>query len=57
MTGGGYSKKLKRSRTAVRGRTFNLATDFAPHQREWWEGNGIKVPDAKLFMQERTCRA
>lgn len=51
MTGGGYSKKLKRSRTAVRGRVFNLATDFAPKERDWWEGNGIKVPDAKLFMQ------
>jgi competence protein CoiA len=47
--GGGYSRKSKRYRTAVRGRTFNLVTDFAPKQRYWWEGNGIKVPDAKLY--------
>ena len=53
MTGGGYSQKLKRSRTAVRGRIFNLATDFAPKQREWWEANGVKVPDAKIFMQRQ----
>lgn len=51
MTAGGYSKKLKRSRSAIRGKVFNIATDFAPKQREWWEGNGMKVPDAKLFMQ------
>jgi competence protein CoiA len=51
MTAGGYSRKSKRYRTAVREETFNLATDFAPKQRYWWEGNGLKVPDAKLFMQ------
>ena len=32
-------------------KTFNLATDFIPRNREWWEGGGIKVPDAKLFME------
>lgn len=51
MTGGGYSQRSTRHRTAVRGQTFNLATDFEPKQRYWWEGNGIKVPDAKFFMQ------
>jgi competence protein CoiA len=51
MTGGGYSRKSKRHRTAVRGPTLNLATDFAPKQRYWWEGNGLKVPDAKIFTQ------
>jgi len=51
MTGGGYTRHLKRSRSAVRGETFNLAADFVSQQRYWWEGNGIKVPDAKLFMQ------
>ncbi len=51
MTGGGYSVRAKRNRTAIRGQTFNLATDFVPQQRYWWEGNGVKVPDAKLFMQ------
>lgn len=50
MTAGGYSQRLKRHRTAVREETLNLATDFAPRQRFWWEGGGLKVPDAKLFM-------
>ena len=54
ITAGGYSLKSKRFRTAVRGRTFNLATDFAPKERFWWEGNGIKVPDAKLFMEKQS---
>jgi competence protein CoiA len=55
VTGGGYSKILKRSRTAVRGSVFNLANDFVPRQREWWEANGLKVPDAKLFMQQTSA--
>lgn len=54
MTGGGYSHRLKRVRTAVRGSTLNLATDFAPKQRYWWEGNGVKVPDAKIYIQRDT---
>jgi competence protein CoiA len=48
--GGGYSKKLKRCRTPVRGGTFNLAADFAGRERTWWEASGVKVPDAKLYM-------
>jgi competence protein CoiA len=51
LTGGGYSRKSKRYRTAVRGEVLNLATNFSPCQRYWWEGNGFKVPDAKLFME------
>lgn len=51
MTGGGYSRKLKRHRMPVRERTLNIVTDFAPKQRYWWEGDGVKVPDAKLFIQ------
>jgi competence protein CoiA len=51
MTGGGYTRRLKRSRTSVRGATLNLAKDFAPKERLWWEGNGVKVPDAKIYMQ------
>jgi hypothetical protein len=51
MTGGGYTRRLKRHRTGVRGQTLNLAKDFAPKERFWWEGNGLRVPDAKLFMQ------
>jgi len=50
MTGGGYSRRLKRSRTAVRGETLNLAKDFGPKERYWWQGEGFAVPDAKLFM-------
>ena len=52
MTGGGYSQRSKRHRTAVAGETFNLVTDFAPKQRYWWTGNGLTVPDAKLFMEK-----
>jgi len=51
MTGGGYSQKSKRYRTAVRGETLNLATDFIGEERYWWEGNGLKIPDAKLFTK------
>jgi competence protein CoiA len=50
MTAGGYSRRSKRHRTAVRGETLNLVSDFVPKERFWWEGNGTKVPDAKLFM-------
>jgi competence protein CoiA len=50
MTVGGYSHRSKRCRMAVRGETLHLARDFCPKQRYWWEGNGLKVPDAKLFM-------
>lgn len=51
MTGGGYSHRSKRHRTAVPGKTLNLANDFIPKERYWWEGSGLKVPDAKLFME------
>jgi len=37
MTAGGYSKRSKRYRTAIRGETLNLATDFVPRERYWWE--------------------
>ena len=53
-SGGGYSRRSKQHRRAVRGRTFNLATDFGPRRREWWEGNGVKVPDACLFMERNS---
>jgi competence protein CoiA len=53
-TVGGYSRKTKRYRTPVRGETLNLVKDFAPKERYWWEGNGLKVPDAKLFMESST---
>jgi len=48
---GGFTKRLKRVRAPIRGKTFNLATDFGPKQRLWWEGNGMKVPDAKIYME------
>ena len=50
MTAGGYSQRSKRYRTVIRGRTFNLATDFGPRNRDWWEGKGIMVPAAKLYI-------
>ena len=53
MTGGGYSHRSKRYRTAVPGKTLNLATDFAPKERCCWESIGIKVPDAKLFIEKQ----
>src|SRR5690242_8485416 len=49
ITVGGYSRKSLRYRRAVRGRVLHLVNDFRPKQRYWWEGNGMKVPDAKLF--------
>jgi hypothetical protein len=52
MTAGGFVQKSTRHRTAIRGETLNLATDFAPTQRYLWEGGGVKVPDATLFMGE-----
>jgi hypothetical protein len=54
MTGGGYTRRLKRSRTAVRGEMLNLAKDFAPKERFWWQGEGFAVPDAKLYMHKPT---
>lgn len=49
MTGGGYTKRSSRFRTPISEGEFNLARDFGPRLRYWWEGGGIKVPDAKLF--------
>jgi len=49
MTGGGYSRKSKRHCAPIRGETLDLTTDFAPTRRYWCEGNGLKLPDAKLF--------
>src|ERR1051325_9841204 len=50
ITVGGYSRRSKRHSSAVREETLNLVTDFIPKQRYWWEGGGVKVPDAKLFI-------
>jgi competence protein CoiA len=53
MTGGGYSQRSTRYRTPVRGRTFNLATDFGPRNRDWWEGENITIPAAKLYVDRQ----
>ena len=53
MTAGGYTRRSKRYRTAIRGRTFNLATDFGPRHRDWWEGKDITVPAAKLYVDRQ----
>ena len=50
ITAGGYSRRSKRYRTAIRGRAFNLATDFGPRNRDWWEGKDITIPAAKLYI-------
>ena len=51
VTGGGYSRRLKRYRTAVRETVLNLVRDFGPKERDWWQGEGgLTVPWAKLFM-------
>ena len=50
MEGGGYSHRSERYRTVVRGETLNLVKDFVPKERFWWEGNGLSIPDAKLFI-------
>lgn len=47
----GFTRRLKRSRTPTRESVLHLVRDFGPTQRYWWEGNGIVVPDAKLFME------
>jgi competence protein CoiA len=51
---GGHSQRSKRYRTAVRGKTLSLAKDFIPKDRDWWEGNGIIIPFAKLFMHRHS---
>jgi len=36
-TAGGFGRRSKRHRTPIRGSTFNLAIDFGPKNRDWWE--------------------
>ncbi len=50
ITAGGYSRRSKRYRTAIRGKTLNLVNDFIPKDRDLWVGNGTIIPSAKLFM-------
>ena len=50
ITAGGYTRRSKRYRTAIRGRSFNLATDFSPRSRDWWQGNAITIPASKLYV-------
>jgi competence protein CoiA len=54
MTGGGFSRRSKLHRTAIRGEAFNLATDFVPRSRDWWEGKGLTIPAAKIFMHRHS---
>ncbi len=56
MQTGGYTRRLKRFRQPVFEKTLDLAVDFAPRERHWWKGGGVKVPDARLFMERlRQC--
>lgn len=52
MTAGGYVQRSGRFRTPVRGETLNIARDFGPRKRCWWEGGGVKVPDGKIFIRK-----
>jgi competence protein CoiA len=49
VTAGGYSVRSKRYKTPVRGKMLNLLKDFGENERYWWTGNGVTVPDAKLY--------
>ena len=50
MSRGGYSRKSKRFRCAIRGKTLNLAHDFMPREREHWDGGSMRIPFAKLLI-------
>lgn len=47
---GGYSRRSKRYRTPVRGKTLNLLTDFVPRDRDEWKSRDLIIPNAKLYM-------
>ncbi len=49
---GGYSQHSKRYRNPVRGRVFNLATQFVGKPRNAWQSRTLRVPPAKLFIQK-----
>ena len=51
MKAGGYARRSKRHRSAIRGRTLNLAADFAPRHRDVWQSNEFAIPPAKIYMQ------
>jgi competence protein CoiA len=57
MTGGGYTRRLKRHRTAVRGKMLNLVADFVPKERCWWQGDGLGVGDAASPSAPSTKKA
>lgn len=48
----GFTRRMKRWRTPVRNRILHLLRDFEPRTRSFWEGSGVVVPDAKLFMEK-----
>jgi competence protein CoiA len=50
MCAGGYATRSVRFRTPVRRETLNIARDFGPRKRFWWQSGALKVPDARLFM-------
>lgn len=52
MKTAGYSRRLKRYRTPIRGETLNLIKDFVPKERDWWEGNDLTIPFGKLFISK-----
>jgi competence protein CoiA len=46
----GFSRRYRRFRRASRGELLNLVKDFVPRVRKRWQGRGIQVPEAALFI-------
>jgi competence protein CoiA len=53
LTGGGYTKRSKRYRAAVRGQTLHLVRDFVHKERGAWTGNGITVPFSRIYIHSK----
>jgi competence protein CoiA len=51
--GGGYIRLSKRYKTAIRGDTLDLLTDFAARERDWWKSGDTEIPPAKLYCDTR----
>jgi competence protein CoiA len=47
--GGGFSKKAKILKHALRGPVLDIVTDFIGRNREWWKGSDLEVPRSKIY--------
>lgn len=52
MAAPGHRRRLTRYRAPVRGEALNIVEEFVPKQRYWWRGEGVTVPDVKIFMNQ-----